>query len=111
MKAVSMTLPFYLSMEYHIHYGYVSNETEEFVPVMHKEEILTDGKQAMARYCEIQMLAEEGKDDVSQSFFPPENSRFNCSVEIFKDGEFYERATLEFFCDAFNILKQKHQTL
>ena len=94
-------------MEYRIHYGYVRDDG--FVGNLYREEILHDGKEAMKRYCELQRLGEKGEDEVSLSFFPPENARFNCSCDIYVNGVFHGGATLEFFFDAFDILNKEHE--
>ena len=78
-------------MKYYFDYGFAKDN--KWLDGQHKLEVYEDGKQAFARYIQIQMNGKKNK--------------FLCTIDVFNNGEYNLGASLAFFEDAFNVLKDK----
>lgn len=95
-------------MKYLFDYGFAKDYS--WLDGQHKREIYEDGKEAFARYIEIQMNGKKAEIDLEEQGMLPEGNRFVCTVDVFKDGEPCLEASLAFFEDAFNVLKNQSST-
>lgn len=93
-------------MKYYFDYGFAKNE--RWLDGQHKREVYDNGKQAFARYIEIQMNGKKAEMDLMEKKMLPEGNHFICTIDVFNDGEYNLEASLAFFEDAFNVLKEKH---
>lgn len=89
-------------MTYYFNYGFVKDR--QWLDGAHKKEQYEDGKQAFARYIEIQRNGKQAEKDLKEKGMLPEGNRFLCTVDIYHNGEYNFAATLSFFCDAFEVL-------
>lgn len=91
-------------MIYQFDFGFVKNG--RWLDGAHKEETYENGKQAFARYIEIQRKGRQAEEALKKQGMLPEGNRFLCTVDIFHNGEYNLAASIAFFKDAFDILKK-----
>ena len=92
-------------MKYYFDYGFAKDN--KWLDGQHKLEVYEDGKQAFARYIQIQMNGKKAEMDLKAKNMLPEGNKFLCTIDVFNNGEYNLGASLAFFEDAFNVLKDK----
>jgi len=92
-------------MIYFFDYGFAKDG--KWLDGQHRREKYEDGKQAFARYIQIQMNGKKAEMDLKAKNMLPEGNKFLCTIDVFNNGEYNLSASLAFFEDAFNVLKDK----
>lgn len=92
-------------MKYYFDYGFAKDN--KWLDGQHKLEVYEDGKRAFARYIEIQMNGKKAEMDLKAKNMLPEGNKFLCTIDVFNNEEYSLGASLAFFEDAFNVLKDK----
>lgn len=89
-------------MQYFFDYGFVKDQ--QWLDGVHKKEQYENGKQAFARYLEIQRKGKAAEEEMKKKGMLPEGNRFLCSLDIRHNGEYNLAACMKFFFDAWDIL-------
>ena len=95
-------------MKYYFDYGFAKDG--KWLDGQHKLESYDNDKQAFARYIEIQMKGRKAEMDLKAKNMLPEGNTFQCTIDVFHDGEYNLGASLAFFEAAFNVLKDKQSS-
>ena len=96
-------------MLYFFDYGFAKDR--KWLDGQHKKEKYDDGKQAFARYLEIQRKGKKAEAELKEKGMLPEGNTFLCTVDIFHNGEYNFGATFNFFLDAFDVLNGEQPKL
>ena len=94
-------------MDYYFDYGFIKDR--KWLDGQHKKEQYSDGKQALARYIEIQRNGKKLEEEMKASGMLPDGNRFFCTLDIFHNGEYNLSACLAFHERAFNELNKEHK--
>jgi hypothetical protein len=98
-------------MKYYFDFGFADKQ-HVWYNGEHKQERYKDGKQAFARYIEIQRNGKKAEQDLKAKNLLPEDYTFECTIDIFKDDDEYcLEASLAFFYDAFQVLNAEHKAV
>ncbi len=89
-------------MTYCFDYGFVKDR--KWLDRAHKKETYENGKQAFARYLEIQRKGKKAEEELRKKGVLPEGNHFLCTLDVIKDGEYNLVASMKFFFDAWDIL-------
>lgn len=96
-------------MEYYFSFGFAKDH--KWLDGTHKEEKYENGKQAFARYIEIQRNGKKAEEELTKNGMLPDGNHFLCTVDIYHNGEYNLAASFAFFNDAFDVLNGEVQQL
>lgn len=94
-------------MEYYFSFGFAKDH--KWLDGTHKEEKYENGKQAFARYIEIQRNGKKAEEELTKSGMLPDGNHFLCTVDIYHNGEYNLAASFAFFNDAFDVLNEEEE--
>lgn len=93
-------------MQYFFDYGFAKDR--QWLDGVHNKEQYENGKQAFARYIEIQRNGKKAEENMKARGMLPDGNRFLCTLDIRDNkGKYNLAACMQFFFDAFNVLNEE----